>query len=208
MIKKILLLLLLITIITQSTFAQEKDGFDINRMFAGGTLVLGLGFGNNSQFTVGGNPEIGYSIFKNIDLGLCFNYIYSGISSQYYGNTEKINITQSGMGVFGRIHISDGFFIHLQPEFNTVHYKDFYKETGYVNVDTSLRSSSLLAGFGYGSRDVGNMNFFTLIMVDLSKDLYSPYNNRDGSIVPIIRGGVNFYFGRGKKEKNTDKKAP
>ena len=202
MIKKFLFLTLLNASIAQSSFGQQKDGFDINRMFAGGTLVLGLGFGNNSQFTVGGNPEIGYSIFKNVDLGLCFNYIYSGSSLQgYNGYTQKTNLTQSGMGVFGRLHLSEGFFINLQPEFNTIKYRKYIKETGYNLVpDTLLRSSSFLVGFGYGSRDVGNINFFTLIMVDLSRDIYSPYNNNDGSISPVIRGGVNFYFGRGKKK--------
>jgi hypothetical protein len=194
--------LLFITAFDVSTsFAQEtKDGFDFNKMFAGGSVVLGLGFGNNSQLTLGGNPEIGYSIHKNVDLGICGNYIYSSSSvfDGYY--TSKTNITQIGLGFFGRIHFSDNFFVHLQPEFNNIKYRQFVKETNVdIIPDTTLRSSSFLAGIGYGTRDIGNFNFFTLIMVDLRKDLYSPYRSYNGSISPIIRSGFNFYFGRKKK---------
>ena len=80
--KKIAICIVFLSI-TSSSFAQESEGgFDFNKMFAGGSVVLGLGFGNNSQLTLGGNPEIGYTIFKNVDLGICGNYIYS--SSSYF----------------------------------------------------------------------------------------------------------------------------
>ena len=85
-------------ILYQSAFAQEKtEGFDWNKVFAGGSIVFGYGGGTSSRFTIGGNPEIGYSIFKNIDLGLCGNYIYN--SSSYAQETtsgitkEKIRLT-------------------------------------------------------------------------------------------------------------------
>ena len=202
MIKKILLLTILISVITQSTFAQEKDGFDWNKVFAGGTLVLGLGFGNNSQLTLGGNPEIGYSIFKSVDLGICGNYIYSS-SSYNYDNTykQKTHVTLSGFGVFARVHISDGFFLHLQPEFNNIKYKLFYEPDIPASTEEgNLKSSSFLVGAGFGTRDVGNINFFTLILVDLQKDKYSPYRTSQGDISPVLRSGINFYFGRGKKK--------
>ena len=197
--KKIAICLVFLSI-TSSSFAQEREGgFDFNKIFAGGSVVLGLGFGNNSQLTLGGNPEIGYTIFKNVDLGICGNYIYS--SSSYFDGayTDKTNITQTGLGVFGRLHFSDNFFIHLQPEFNTIKYREFVKETDVTINEGTLNSSSFLGGIGYGTRDVGKMNFFTLILVDFRKDLYSPYRTYGGGISPIIRSGLNFYFGRKKK---------
>lgn len=183
-----------------SSFAQvNESGFDVNKMFVGGSVVLGLGFGNNSQLTLGANPEIGYSILKNVDLGICGNYIYS--SSSYFDGayTDKTNITQTGLGVFGRLHFSENLFIQLQPEFNTIKYREFVKETGVIINEGTLKSSSFLGGIGYGTRDVGNMNFFTLILVDFRKDLYSPYRTYGGGISPIIRSGINFYFGRKRK---------
>ncbi len=197
--KKITLFLAFICTTLLSISQEIERGFDVNKMFAGGSVVLGLGFGNNSQLTLGANPEIGYSIFKNFDLGICGNYIYS--SSSYYDGayTDKVNVTQTGLGVFGRVHFSNNFFIQVQPEFNTIKYREFVKETGVTINEGTLKSSSFLGGIGYGTRDVGNMNFFTLILVDFRKDLYSPYRTYTGDISPIIRSGINFYFGRKKK---------
>jgi hypothetical protein len=206
MIKKILFLTLLIISITQSTFSQESEGgFDVNKMFVGGTVVLGLGFGNNSQFTIGGNPEIGYSIFQSVDLGICGNYVYS--SSTFSQETtsgitkEKTRVTLSGLGVFTRIHITDGFFVQLQPEFNTLKYRRFLENPDITIEEGSYPSSSFLAGVGFGSRDVGQINYFTTILIDLQKDKYSPYRTYTGEISPVIRSGINFYFGRGKKKR-------
>ncbi len=63
----------------------------------------------------------------------------------------------------------------------------------------SYPSSSFLVGVGFGSREVGRINFFTTILIDLQKDLYSPYRSYTGNINPIIRSGINFYFNRKKK---------
>lgn len=203
MIKKIVFITTFFLCLEQS-FAQdvEHGRFDWNKVFAGGSVVLGLGFGNNSQLTLGGNPELGYSIFKNVDLGFCGNYVYSSSSYLYdqSGNTEKINSTLTGLGIFTRVHITDGFFVQLQPEFNTIKYKDFIKETGYVFNEGNLKSSSFLVGIGYGSHNVGNTSYFTTILIDLQKDLYSPYRTFNGEISPIIRSGFNFYFNRKKKK--------
>lgn len=197
MIKKILLLTLLITTNTLVIFAQERTGFDWNKTFVGGSIVLGYGGGNtNSQFSIGGNPEVGYSIFKSVDLGLCGNYIYSTNSFTDGSYTDKTNITLSGLGIFTRIHITDRIFIHVQPEFNNIKYKRFIKETGFVIDEGNLKSSSFLTGVGFGTRDVGSMSFFTLILIDLQKDKYSPYRTASGDISPILRSGINFYFGR------------
>ena len=76
---------------------------------------------------------------------------------------------------------------------------EFVKETDVTINEGTLNSSSFLGGIGYGTRDVGKMNFFTLILVDFRKDLYSPYRTYGGGISPIIRSGLNFYFGRKKK---------
>ncbi|MFY7965073.1 MAG: hypothetical protein ACOVO1_09270 [Chitinophagaceae bacterium] len=138
--KKIAILLALF-VSFQTSFAQEKRGFDINKIFVGGTVVFDLGFGNNSEFSIGGNPEIGYSIFKNVDLGICGNYIYTNSSTRNGTTsgitTQKIRITLSGLGIFTRIHITDGFFLQLQPEFNNIKYRRFLE-----NPDITIEEGS------------------------------------------------------------------
>ncbi len=201
--KRISILTIIISFIFQTSFAQEKTGFDINKMFAGGSVVLGYGAGNTSRFTIGGNPEIGYSMFKNVDLGICGNYIYTSSSTRNETTagitTEKIRLTLTGLGVFTRLHITDELFIQLQPEFNTIKYRRFLENPDITLEEGNLPSSSFLAGVGFGTHEIGEINFFTVILIDLQKDKYSPYRTYTGDISPIIRSGFNFYFGRKKK---------
>jgi hypothetical protein len=99
------------------------------------------------------------------------------------------------LGIFTRLHVSEGFFIQLQPEFNNIQYKESIKDRDYSR-EENFTSSSFLVGVGFGSRDVGRMNFFTTILIDLQKDKYSPYRTSTGEISPVVRSGINFYFGR------------
>ena len=193
-------ILLFTTLLYQSTFSQSQTtGFDVNKMFYGGSIILGYGGGASNQFTIGANPELGYSILKNIDLGISGNYIYSSQNFVEGNFTKVTRITQTGLGVFGRLHITDGFFVQAQPEFNNIKYKQYYRETPNTSVLTgTLKSTSFLVGAGFGTHSVGNSNFFTVILIDLNKDLYSPYRSNGGAISPVIRGGFNIYFGRKK----------
>lgn len=198
--KKIFIFLAL-NFLSASIFAQEtSSGFNGNKMFAGGSLVLGYAGGSTSQFTIGANPEIGYSLAKNFDLGICFNTIYSSLRYFDAGYNVKQNNFNYGFGLFTRFHFSDNIFIQLQPEINTIKYKQTVDQNpSYLN-EGKLNSTSFLAGIGYGTRSVGDFNFFTVILVDLRKELYSPYRSNNGDLIPVIRGGFNIYFGK-KKNK-------
>lgn len=203
--KKYLLLALLSTHFI-TAFSQKKDseiqGFDVNKMFIGGNIILGYGGGSSSsQFTIGANPEIGYSIYKNLDLGLAFNVVNQSGSyyDNYYYANVKYNAFQFGAGVFARIHITDGIFLHAQPEFNNIKYTGSTDNASVTVTPEKISSNSFLVGIGYGTRDIGNGNFFTLILIDLQNNRNSPYRNYAGQIIPQIRGGFNIYFGRKKK---------
>ncbi len=195
--KKIISILSVLIVISNCSNAQEQAE-EYKRWFAGGSLVLGFGGGDVSQFTIGGNPEIGYSVSKNFDAGVCFNAIYSALRYNEFGNTVKQSTFNYGFGLFTRMHITQQLFIQLQPEINWIKYKQTVDQNpNYLN-EGKLNSTSILAGIGYGTRQVGQFNYFTVILVDLRKELYSPYRSQNGDIVPVIRGGVNFYFGKKK----------
>ncbi len=194
--KKITIFLLLIILSNNLQAQIQEQAEEYKRWFAGGSIVLGFGGGDVSQFTIGGNPEIGYSVSKNFDAGVCFNAIYSALRYNEFGNTVKQSTFNYGFGLFTRLHITDQFFIQLQPEINWIKYKQTVAENpSYLN-EGKLNSTSILAGVGYGTRVVGQTNFFTVILIDLRKELYSPYRSNNGDIVPVIRGGFNFYFGK------------
>ncbi len=190
---------LLFIFLSNSLFAQRQEqeqAEEYKRLFAGGSVVLGFAGGTNSQFTIGANPEIGYSLSKNFDAGICFNTIYSSLRYFDGWSDVKQNTFNFGFGLFTRLHISQQFFIQLQPELNTIKYKQTVEQNpNYIN-EGKLNSTSILAGIGYGTRIVGQTNFFTVILVDLRRELYSPYRSQNGDIVPVIRGGFNFYFGK------------
>jgi hypothetical protein len=191
------LLCLLFSINTFSQDGPREVGFNRNRVFVGGNVITNLSFGQGATTTLGILPEIGYSLSKLIDVGVAGSYIYSAADFSNNNITDKQKTTQIGFGVFTRLHITNGFFVQAQPEFNNLKYK---LEKGFTApIEGTLSSTSFLVGIGFGERDMGNFNFFTTIMIDVQNNLYSPYRDR-GNISPIIRGGFNFYLGRKKRK--------
>ncbi|MCA6441772.1 MAG: hypothetical protein IM581_17730, partial [Chitinophagaceae bacterium] len=53
---------------------------------------------------------------------------------------------------------------------------------------------SLLAGIGYGSRQVGSRISYFSIMLDISQNKNSPYVDFYGNPQPIFRAGFGFYL--------------
>jgi len=206
--KKYLLTLVVIGV-SFSSFAQwkkkeeEKSGFDLNRLFAGGSIALGYGTGGvdgSSSFVIGANPEVGYTVAEWLDAGVAFNAIYNSI--KYTDPNTLLRIKQTsfnyGAGVFLRGHPFSSFFVQVQPEYNWIAYKSKLLDMS-GEIKETVNAASFLVGVGYGQRVVGEMNIFTVIMFDLATEKYSPYRDGYGRAVPIIRGGINFYFGKGKK---------
>lgn len=171
------------------------SGFNRNNIFLGGSVSLGFGTG---YFNVGGNPEVGYSFSEWLDAGLAVNlsyystkyYDYSGYST---GTTQKS--FNYGGGVFARVFPIRNVFLQVQPEYNWSHYTISDNSSGVTQKSTlHVGAPSLLAGIGYAQRIVGASSFYTVLMFDVNKDPNSPYRNYDGSFIPIIRAGFNFYL--------------
>lgn len=201
--KKLLTLLLIAFSFT--AFAQEeneeeeKRGFNINRMYVGGSLNLGFGSGS---FAVGANPQVGYSITNWLDLGITTNIIY-GSQRYNYGSGFDIRQRSWNYGAGPFIKIFPINFIHLQAQYeynwmtgtaeNTV---NGYKES------FNMSAPSLLVGAGYGQRMIGNSSFFTTILFDVTKDVNSPYVLVEGqskTSMPIVRAGLTFYLGQRRR---------
>jgi hypothetical protein len=194
-----------------SVFAQKKEeeeasGFKWNNVFLGGSVALGYGAGGydgSSSFVIGANPEIGYTLAEWVDAGLAFNAIFNSL--KYTDQATYLRVKQTsfnyGVGVFTRIHPFRSFFIQAQPEYNWISYKaSLIDQPGVPAQKQTLTAGSILVGAGYGSREIGDVNFFTVIMFDLGTEKYSPYKDGYGRSVPVIRGGINFYLGKGKKK--------
>ena len=179
----------------------DSHGFDQNRLYVGGSLALGFG---SYSFNIGGTPEIGYSFNEYIDAGLAFNINYQSLRADpsfsvyvpsinsYSSNTRQRSFNFGG-GPVVRIFPIKQLFIQGQFEHNWINYN--YKNMNNNAASTySTQSSSLLACIGYAQRIVGQTSFYTVIMIDLMTDPYSPYRDYNNAAIPIIRAGFNFYL--------------
>jgi len=174
------------------TSDNEFKSFKKEHIFIGGSL--GLGYAGNT-FSVGGTPEIGYSIAQWLDMGLAFNlnyYSQEADANLIYNQDVRAREFNYGAGVFARIYPVNFLFIQLQPEQNWVNIKlkDYLNEQSSNNTTTAF---SFIAGVGYTRRMVGQGSYFLLLGLDLANNLYSPYRENNVAI-PIIRAGFDFYL--------------
>ncbi len=168
---------------------EEIRGFDRNKVFIGSSLNLGL---SNNFFNIGLNPEIGYSFNKWLDMGVAFNLNYY---SQKESNFSSLNIKNFnyGGGAFLRIWPISFLHLQIQPEYNWINSTERDVNTNQTS-KFKLMAPSLLAGIGYGSREIGSRFSHFTIMIDLNQAFNSPYRDRFGDPQPIFRGGFGIYL--------------
>lgn len=191
-------------ILSLGSFAQDTEEveepaskFDVNRIFVGGSIGLGIGSigGNSNSWSIGGFPQVGYSLTNWLDAGLIFNANY--FSQRYF--EDKYSNFHYGTGVFLRGFPFKSVFLQVQPEYNWISSK--LRSEGFPDVKQTVKAPSLLVGIGYGQRMVGQAGFFTTLMFDVMTDPNSPYRDQYNSIIPILRGGFYVYL-KGKKGRS------
>lgn len=169
---------------------SSSEGFSTNRLFIGGNLNLGFGTGYTN---IGANPEVGYSFSEWIDAGVVLNIGYNSLKD-YTGSNAKITTWNYGAGLFARLYPISNIFVQVQPEYNWSDSKLKYSNSSSASQKYSTSAASLLAGVGYSQRVIGENAFYLAVLFDVNKDKNSPYRTVDGSYVPIIRAGFNFYL--------------
>jgi hypothetical protein len=178
---------------------EERKGFDIEKMFAGGSVNLGLGGGS---FNVGANPQIGYSVANWLDVGLTTNIIYYSQKYNINFNEYRDRSWNYGGGPF--VRICPIRMVHLQAQYE---YNWISGTAEHINSGTkqkfNVSAPSLLVGAGCGQRFVGQSWFFTTVLFDITKNDNSPYVYTEGQSkisLPIVRAGFNVYFSRKKDQ--------
>jgi hypothetical protein len=179
-------LLIIFAFILKSNFGFTQSGFQTDQLFLG--TGLNLGFFNG--FIIGLNPELGYSLNKVVDAGISVNFNY--ITQNDPNLPISYRQTVYGGGPFLRLWPVNRFFLGGQYEFNTIAFSE--KNNGRLENQVSYSSNSLLVGGGFGSRLIGDAQFFTSIMVDIMGDPKSPYVDRFNRQLPVFRTGFTFYF--------------
>lgn len=190
--KKIWFVLAGIICFSTAALAQEENtapqkGFDPNRVFIGSSLNIGL---SNRFFNLGLNPEVGYSFNNWLDAGVLLNINYFSQNGTVY---KDKNFNYGGGG-FLRIWPVNFLHLQIQPEYNWISSTRTYSDnSGTFKYKTG--AASLLAGIGYGSREIGSRFSHFTIMIDLLQEMNSPYrDNYTGDPQPVFRGGFGIYL--------------
>lgn len=170
---------------------EEKGGWKPDHLFIGSGLNLGFSNG----FIIGLNPEIGYSINRFIDAGIATNLTYVTQRSQVANTSGRY--LALGAGPFVRIWPARMIFIGGQFEYNAITYKEV--TNGATVYKEKANAGSLLVGLGYGTRVIGQSQFYTSIMIDALNDVNSPYRDQFRRVLPVFRTGFLFYLGRGNR---------
>ena len=187
--KKIVLLAALV-LSCNFLFAQddeETQGFQKDRLFAGGNF--GLSFGRYTLINL--SPQIGYRFNRFLSSGIGLNLVYASQKEKdIYGNDfSKTSQWVTGLNLFARFYPSQKFLIQLQPEANYIFGNIKYyqpTETKY-KLDAEI-VPSLLAGGGL-VMPTERGAFITTVMYDVLQRPNSPYGNR-----PIVNFGYNINF--------------
>ncbi len=193
LLSNLLLLFVLFLVISQTTLAQPKSRFHKDLLFFGSGLNLGFFNG----FIIGLNPELGYSVTSFMDAGVAINFNY--VTQNSSNSAATFRQTVFGGGPFLRIWPTDRFFIGSQYEYNTIAFSQ--RLDGAVLRRTSYSAPSLLVGGGFGSRFIGQSQFYTSIMIDVAGDRLSPYVDQFGRQLPVFRTGFSFYFGQSGRRR-------
>ena len=199
--KKILIVISLL--ITVSSFGQEdeketKGKFRQDNIFVGGGIGLGIG-GWSGGFNIGANPELGYTVSKWLDAGISTNFNYFSFRAEVNNGIRQRSFNYGG-GVFARIFPFRGFFLQVLPEYNWINTNLRNVNSGGSEYKIRQQAPSLLLGVGYGSREIGRSNFFTVLMFDVGNNAASPYIDSYKAKLPILRTGFNIYL-RPKRQR-------
>ncbi len=184
---------------------SKNHGFKKENFFTGGSLIASFYSGGS---VLGLSPTFGYSINKIIDAGVTANFTYTG-ERAYSG--DKYRQYVYGPGAFARIYPIKMLFVQGLYEHNFI--AQTYKPAYNGPVEKyKLQSNSFLVGGGYcnGREGVGDVFFYLSIMVDVIKDINSPYVEvlQDGSLraQPIFRAGIQVPLFQGDGRRGSRRK--
>lgn len=198
-----LLALLIILTITAASYAQdeepEKKGFKKENLFTGGGISLGF---SSNTFQIGAMPFFGYSIAPWLDAGVNINYLYSSYRNAFINNPDdKLRRSTYGGGAFTRIYPVRFIFAQAQFEHNFISEK-YIPANGGTSAKNKVEANSLLLGAGFSSDRYpgsGRPFFYLSLLFDVLNNDFSPYRRTDGSVIPILRGGLQIPLFQGSR---------
>ena len=168
----------------------DDSGF-ANKLWYGGNFNLNFyGGTNQSQFTFGLSPMVGYKLVNDlISVGPRVGFEYNNIRVQPTGGpVYKASPLSYSIGAFARIKPFDNFFGHFEYEHQNAESTDPNGD-GYINVNTQtgkiiterLNYNNVYVGAGYNSGGLWAYEIMVLYNVNYPDNLVtSPFSLRFG----------------------------
>ncbi|HRO46890.1 hypothetical protein [Agriterribacter sp.] len=189
--KKIMMLLVVITTaLTQTTYAQDKPeepsskGFDKSKLFFGGNF--GLGFGSNTSSIIV-SPQAGYRFNTHFAAGAGINFNYYSYTTYWSSVEAKTRSGYTGLNIFGRVYPIPYILIQAQPEVNYSWGSIKYADNSPTEKLKGQFVPSLLIGGGAAIPTGGNGALLLMLQYDVLQESRSPYGNK-----PFFTMGYNF----------------
>ncbi len=168
-------------------YFDESGGFKY-RLWYGGSLILNFQGGTNrfgyneSVFTLGLTPMVGYKIFDELSVGPRFTILY-----QYYtgeiapGLSDGINLTSYGLGIFARYKFFQQFFVHGEVEYLEQAFIQDIRNNEWVS--GRIGRENYYFGGGYNSNGGGPFGYEVLVLYNFNvpeNSFQNPFDFRIG----------------------------
>ena len=143
---------------------------------------------------------LGYSLAKWVDAGIVVNYNYASYRDVISVN-DKLRSSTYGGGVFTRLYPLRFLFAQAQFEHNFIKEK-YIPGNGFENETNNVEANSLLVGAGVATeRYAGDSRpfFYLALLFDVLDNDFSPYRRSDGSVMPILRAGLQIPLFQGRR---------
>ncbi|MBI1228247.1 MAG: hypothetical protein GC192_23640 [Bacteroidetes bacterium] len=171
----------------------DDSGF-ANKLWYGGNFTLGYaGNTNQSQFTFGLAPMVGYKLVNDlISVGPRVGFEYNAIKLKGNGTVYKASPLSYSVGAFARIKPFDNFFAHFEYEHQSAESTDPDGD-GYIEVNSKgeiitdrLPYDNVYIGAGYNSGGLWAYEILLLYNATLpSNSFTSPL---------VLRFGLTYKF--------------
>lgn len=157
--KKIYIAIAFVLASVNLTLAQQKGGFDWDRVVYGGSI---LPIFSNLGTTITANPFVGYKVTDNFVPGVMLSYNYSRLRNwPGIGRTSTFN--SLGVSPFLRYSFFDKFFAQAEYEFLNGNFK-----VTSPDQEASFAENNLFLGGGYINRISDNSAIFVQIMYNVT----------------------------------------
>lgn len=157
------------------------------RIWYGGNVPLGFGFGNQTLIQFGVSPMVGYKITPELSVGPRAGFIYSYYSSRdpFTNQVIRVQPISWSAGLFARYKFVRQFFAHAEYEYQNLAVP-YYTSNGFLV--QRFNADNVNIGIGLLQGGSGALQSEILALYNINP---SPYTAQS----PLsVRFGLNWHF--------------